>query len=464
MFEKFGITFLLILVMLAFAIPSSMAKTAAPQIVQSGSQVESFLFPSQYAPSYIDSSTTVGPDGSVYSIARGNVFLKVGPDGTNTLIPIVTNNSGARQRGTTILYSNGYLWLSAFEGYIRIRPDGSEGLFHQQPFDSAPTAGPDGVYFPAPPQCTYDFQTRLQTCFGAIERIGLDFKKTYFPIGKPVTSPYVDAAAAGSMVFGPDNTLYFQYFAADRNLHTYPYGQLGKLSRTGLVTISASRNLCGDAALFANGATSKFVYQRGNIYFIGEVPAPNAGYDFSLCKIDATGNYKTLISNLPYADRYIVGSITADKEGNIWIGDLLGKGLYAYNTANGTTSGPYAPSLIPSAGDTLFTGPDDNIYFFSLNTTLHRELVNAYVQHLETLAPTAIGLSSAPSATDLYVSESIFSGPYTAVSLNPAVATVTPASSLVGRFNVARSGAGSTTIKITDVYGNVRYEPVSVTM
>ena len=34
--------------------------------------------------------------------------------------------------------------------------------------------------------------------------------------------------------------------------------------------------------------------------------------------------------------------------------DLLAKGLYAYNTASGTTSGPYVTSLFPPAGDTLF--------------------------------------------------------------------------------------------------------------
>ena len=64
--------------------------------------------------------------------------------------------------------------------------------------------------------------------------------------------------------------------------------------------------------------------------------------------------------------------------------------------------------------------------------------------------PSVVGLLPSDAAMNFYVSEPIAGGPWRAVSLNPATATVTPVSSSAGRFSVTQVGHGSTSIKVTD--------------
>jgi hypothetical protein len=78
--------------------------------------------------------------------------------------------------------------------------------------------------------------------------------------------------------------------------------------------------------------------------------------------------------------------------------------------------------------------------------------------------PTSVNLSFAGQKIDFMVSEPLKSGPWTAYSLNPAVATAGPGSFLLGKFAVTAVGPGSTAIVVTDAYGNSRNEPVTVTM
>jgi hypothetical protein len=138
-------------------------------------------------------------------------------------------------------------------------------------------------------------------------------------------------------------------------------------------------------------------------------------------------------------------------------------GAIVYHHRNGRNNGPRRsgrrerlrfippPESLPRPQNIYFFGayPSNQLYF------------GEYVRHQLSFTPSVVGLLYSDAAEDVYVSEPVKSGPWTAVSLNPAIATATPSLSTVGRFSVTEIGHGSTSIKVTDVYGNVEYLPVT---
>jgi hypothetical protein len=155
-------------------------------------------------------------------------------------------------------------------------------------------------------------------------------------------------------------------------------------------------------------------------------------------------------------------AIAVDAQANVWSAGLFGPGLASYNLVNKTVSSPVGPAGATLYSGYLYTGPDQDIYFFG-HYGPNQTLFGAYVRHQMVVTPDSIDLNSFDNASvEFFVTESVKGGaPWTVRSLDSGVAIVSPASSLVGRFHVSEVHAGSTTLVVTDALGNVSYLPVT---
>ena len=92
----------------------------------------------------------------------------------------------------------------------------------------------------------------------------------------------------------------------------------------------------------------------------------------------------------------------------------------------------------------MVSGPDQNIWWGGYH------VVGVYVRLVLSVQPTTINFPPGVGQMQtITVSEKKYYGPgWTATSLNPAVATVAPASS--NTFTVTSVGSGSTTIDVAD--------------
>ena len=409
--------------------PSGNSHGRVPAVVENGTDLELFTYPVGAGfPQF-----TFTPDGSAYAIFNFYYLIKVAPDGTTSFIPIPTRGPVGAQQYGSILYADGYLWFaSRFGGYFHMKPDGTNGTFHAQLFSNA-VAAPNGIVV-----------SRNDT----IEFVnGTTFARTDYAVPHPGIT---EMGSVRQMILGPDGRLYFEY--APPVGKTAPSDVLARLETNGTFTFFKGRNSCGIPQ-------SGFVNARNAIYFVGGAPNVSA----RLCRVTYVGTYSSLSAPHFHPPNGFFSNAAADSDGNVWVANVLGAGLYSYATSTGTTSGPYEYGVLDNLGNWVVVGPDQNVWTYGYLAT-DKPFFGAYVRHLETFTPTSVSLSALDPASDFYVTEPVKSAPWTAYSLNPAIATVSPASSIVGRFKVTSVAAGSTSIVVTDVYGNVRSEPVTVTV
>ncbi len=404
-------------------------------------------------------NVTFTPDGSAYSIVRDGI-LRIAPDGTKSFVGGASTYGGF-STSQRLVYSNGFLWIEGHQGLVRMHPDGTDSRYFQLPSANGQrqltnlTAGANGIYY------TYYDQTESfpdgSTLVGPVlASISNSFVQTIYPLVAPVVvrNNYYNGPNVGSIVYGPDGNVYFEY-----NKLTGKPLSFGRVTPTGVVTLFTSPNPCGGA--------QRFVYEKGLFYFFGYMEGSGTSNQAmnALCRvIPSTGQYTTVATNSTSPSGPTSLGIVADDDGNLWTSGFFGPGLSSYNAKTGATFGPVDPNVVNVSNrygrPSLYIGPDQNIYFFGSYAS-NQLYFGAYVRHQMSFTPSAVGLVYSDSAMNFYVSEPIAGGPWTAVSLNPAVATVTPASSSVGRFSVTEVGLGSTSIEVTDVYGNVRYVPVT---
>jgi hypothetical protein len=323
-----------------------------------------------------------------------------------------------------------------------MKPDGTNVTYHQQAFGNPVAPAPGGVY------------VALSTGIEFID--GTTYRRSLYPI---VYDDVAQFNSVGPMTLGKDGRLYFDFEPNSSFLH-----HLARLNVDGTATVFAGTNVCGAPA--GNG-TSRLVASASAIYFIGR----NDGY--VLCRTTYTGFFAQLTppysyvygSVRPYAAQVGIGigiGIDIDGDGNVWTANVIGAGLYSYNALTSQVAGPYQPNVLQSLGGDLNVGPDQNVWVYG-EYAVNQVFYGAYVRHLETFAPTSVNLSFVGQALDFYVSEPVKSAPWTAYSRNPAVASVSPGSYVLGKFKVTAVSPGSTAIVVTDAYGNARQEPVTVT-
>ena len=397
------------------------------------------------------------PDGSAYSLVR-NGILRVAPDGTKSFVN-ATGSAAEIKVGGRLMYSNGFLWYEVNQGLIRVHPDGTNPRYLQVPsalgqraLDNL-TAGANGIYY------TYYNQTSSSsgaTLEGPVlASITNAFVKTIYPLVAPVPLKYgeYNGPTVASIVYGPDGNVYFEYGKIPGKPLSF-----GRVTPAGVVTLFTSPDRCGGA--------QRLVYSSGSFYFFSstEPSGPTPGTNLFCRVAPSTGQYTLLMTKTALSLANLHVGVTADNDGNLWTSGFFGSGLFSYNLATGAVSGPIDPSVVNVYNSyqypALYTGPDQNIYFFG-DYAFNQIYFGAYVRHRMSFTPSVAGLLPSDTAMDVYVSEPVKGGPWTATSLNPAIATVTPASSSIGRFSVTEVGHGSTSIKVTDVYGNVAYLPVT---
>ncbi len=383
----------------------------APNVVENGSDLVLYHFNNNSSP-----NIAFDPAGNIYAGVKNGV-LTIAPDGTNGFIPAYPAGGG------DIAFAAGFLWINAYEGVVRLRTDGSDRLYFQLGGRDRTvlTAGPDGVYF-----SFVDLTGEVQ-----IARLSaVKPKLTLFPLGK---GRYQQTRSDVKLVMGADGRMYFDSAEGGHG------ERLGRLETNGTITFFKGTNTCG-------AITGDLIRGPAALYYIA-APAPEAG--LRLCRVTYAGNYAALSPTLPGAGPT---SLTADDSGDVWTANLYGAGLYSLNVPTGKLSGPIDLGGIPISA--LRTGPDENVWFYTENA-LRQVFLGAYVRHAMAFVPTTLTLSAASPSYDFFVSEPVAAGRYSAVSLDPSVATVSPASSPVGRFTVTETGHGKTSIMVTDSYGNV---------
>jgi hypothetical protein len=405
-----------------------------PAIVETGNAVETFTVPQN-----IQRPVAIGPDGSSYAVYNSYYVVKIAPDGSTSYIAIQFPVPNHATEYGGIVYADGYLWFESFEGYIHMKPDGTNVTYHQQQFGNPLTAAPNGVYV---------------TLTGGVEFIdGTTFKRTLYPV---IYNGVQQNRSVGAMTIGPDGRLY-----VDFTPNTSSVDMLARLESDGTYTFFGKKNTaCGRPTAYQY---ARFVSTKQAIYFIGE---PNES-SYDLCRVSYTGLFTRLTAPFTYtvsSSRYSPQeAIDADNAGNVWVANVIGTGLYSYSAATAQTLGPYEPTVLQNLGGYLRVGPDQNVWLYGLYAN-YQSFYGAYVRHYESFMPTSVNLSFVGQNIDFMVSETLKSGPWTAYSLNPSVATVGPGSFLLGKFDVTAVSPGSTAIVITDAYGNSRNEPVTVTV
>ena len=103
---------------------------------------------------------------------------------------------------------------------------------------------------------------------------------------------------------------------------------------------------------------------------------------------------------------------------------------------------------------TIVAGPDNNLWFAEYN------YIGVYIRFVLTVEPRSISFSGTGQTQTITVSEKHYRGGWTAISLNPAVATVAPSSPTT--FIVTAVGSGSTSIDVADSTHNDSLVRVSV--
>jgi hypothetical protein len=403
-----------------------------PNVVENCSDVVLFHYPGNGV-----AALAFTPDGSAYSEYQNDI-LKIAPDGTMTLLP--ENDRMEPDRGQNIVYSNGYLWYEVYHGIVRIRPDGSEHRFFQFTltrdglhYPSYMTAGADGLYF------NFVTRTYFQPSVYHIGRLDARGVLTVFSL------PATYAAINDLPMVWAAGHLYFEYSDSTRS----SVGSLGRLESTGAITLLPGSSHC------LGGST--LVAARNALYSIGAAYDASLNYlGEALCRATLRGNFATLTAPTQHA---FFGYIGVDAQDDLWTTNFFGNGLYSYDIATASVSGPFEPSLLPAPGLYVYVGPDQNVWTFTRNAG--QGFVAIYVRHVLMFEPTTVDVSAGAPAARFITIESLLRGPWTAKSLNPAIATVAPAMSQSGRFTVTEVAPGDTSIAVTDLYGNVLYEPVT---
>jgi streptogramin lyase len=421
--------------------PTAFSTAQRPNVVENGSDVVVRPFAT---PLYFQSKGfTFTPDGTIYfPYGFGGAIDRFDQAGNFTTISVPrASNQGP------IIYAHGSLWtLAGSSGIVKFDVDGSRQHWFPLTFpgyiaqSSDIAARSDGTYVAT----TLLSAMGVNTGAGAIERINAQsvIQTTLIPYAVPTISS------------GSDGNIYFSYAGSSNATG------IGRIAPSGAITYFPVIN-----------GPQKPVYSNGYVYFFqyyivnGTGGNPTETYvDFS--KMNATTGVVTHIG-LPVnvGDAASPGQISIDQGGNLWLsvetssyyGTYL---LYGYDVYNGRFTGPIEPSIISDLyyGD-VAVGPDDNVYSFAFyeNST---PAIDVYVRKVQTLEPAGLSVTTASPGT-FSIRETNYAGPWTAVSLSPGVATVSPATSTTGTFSVTEVAHGTTQIKVEDRLGNVSDETIT---
>jgi hypothetical protein len=431
-------------VILAMILPPSVRADRAPfktrpRVVENGSDVVTLPFPAD-TPGGTATNIAFGPDGTAYFVDAPNELASVSPAGVYTKIPV------PRASAPQILFARGNLWMSAgSSGVVEVAPNGSHSRWYA--FNNA-----NGGFYATgiamgPKNAVYVGGFNNSPTLGLVGTFeSIDTHGVATAIPTPVVPSRFAFNKAGQLYFGYSNGAEgFARLETDGSttLLPWPYPRY----------------------TFDNGLQSFVSSVDGNIYFSTYVYPPTGDYVGFFGRISPSGVITQI--PLPLQDNSYLDDISTDFGGNVWLAYQTTSQfheLYQYDIYNGKFTGPYEPTLIDQVYAGPFVGPDDNIWTVRFDTDIHHYYepmaFQVFVRKIQTLEPASISVA-AGIPTPFTILETHFNGPWTAVSLNPSVATVSPASSASGQFTVSETGPGSTSIMVKDNLGNFSYETVS---
>jgi virginiamycin B lyase len=300
------------------------------------------------------------------------------------------------------LGSDQNFWVTTFKGGVvaRVTPEGVETDFPVAPANAdmfSITAGPDGALWFT--ECE-DFST------GGIGRITTSGTYTLYPTG-----------CAFVVTSGPDGNIWFDNDAAS----------ISKMSPQGVVlgTYDVGDNFINDIAAGPDGA----------LYATGETKDP---FHFDLVKVTTNGTV-THYGAATFPDG--AAGITNGPDGNLWI-SLSTPPSHHLVTFDPVTK-TFGPKIKSPASGFLTVGPDDDLWVQGWP-----DAVYTYVLRAITLGPRPVTVSVGHTA-DLTVSETNYTGQWTALVSKPTIATITPDSSN-GTFVVTGIAPGTTRITVYD--------------
>lgn len=292
-----------------------------------------------------------------------------------------------------------------------------------------------------------------------IARITPSFVETDFQVTQGVSD--------GKIVSGPDGALWFPECSPD--------GQSGAVARVdtqgnftayagacaSVLTIGSDENIwfSGGPNIYVMTTAGQMIAQYplgftsvsqmltgpdGNIYAWGCV---GTNGDCSLVSVSPQGivTFQTDLGGL------FVRAMAVGPDGNMWFES--DNKLITFNFANKTV-GHTVHCVGCHLEDALAAGPDNNIWAGSLNGT------ETYLLRTMTASPSAFSVKVGKSV-DVTVSETNYSGTWTASTPNPPLVSLNP-NSQNGQFHITGLAPGNTTVVIVDSMFNSI--PVTVTV
>ncbi|HEY7982338.1 MAG TPA: Ig-like domain-containing protein [Candidatus Eremiobacteraceae bacterium] len=279
------------------------------------------------------------------------------------------------------------------------------------------------------------------------------------------------SAALASIIPGPDGRLWFIECSSPTA------GGIGAIATSGSSTLYATGceqvlavgsdgNIWfGDAATLANMTPQGVMigqYAVGDNYFSGIASGSdgalyvlggfNSGSD-ELVRVQMDGTIGHIAD-----DRVgdALRGIASGPDGNLWISAVKGGSRHLITFDPASQSFTSARIKAPAWGPNMVWGPDDNLWMLDRS----RAGVYTYLRTAMTLSPRPITVQVGHTA-NLNVTETNYSGQWTAASKNQSTASVT-ANSNNGTFVVTGVAAGTTFVTVSDTMYNSASVKVSV--
>lgn len=310
------------------------------------------------------------------------------------------------------------LWVTTLAGVVaRVTPQGQETDFAVAPSNinlGNIISGPDGaLWFTG---CSHDESA------GGIGRVDTSGVSTFYPLG-----------CRSVIASGPDGNIWF----GDLGVNIYSMTTQGTLVGTYFV---------GDEFLFW-GLTAG---SDGAMYAVST--APPVG-DRELVRVSTSGTVTHLGNDL---ENDPISALILGPDGNLWIAAPRDSSSYLVTFDPGTQSFDQRVRGPRQAGGPLLLGPDGNIWASDARTSS----VDTYIIQAMTVTPKQLTISVGHHA-GISVTETNYSGGWTAVATNPTIAGVTPKSQS-GTFEVTGVAPGTTSVTVYDTMYNSIAVKVSV--
>jgi virginiamycin B lyase len=394
-----------------------------PKVVQSGQVPRHWVMFSEPTANDTPYGITRGPDHDLWFTVQGNVG-KIGTIDYSGTIHEFTIPGSSAPWDITAGHDGRLWWADHLDGDLgAITTTGTMTLYHLGAngigANGGITAGPLGnVWFPA------------GNGMGEITPSGV---VTYFTLPHP----------AFEVTEGPDGNIWY----TDPNVNPTI---VGKMTPTGTVTEYPLSGVHGGAVGIVAGPD-------GNLWTL--IAGSNPGIIVRITTSGVITEYDT-----PTDVNGSTNRIVAGRDNNLWYTRNSAAQSDVQYVGQITTSGKITEYRYPASNSDdsylggLAIGADGNVWFVQ---TTGDDGIDAYVRLVLVATPGSVAFSGIDESQDVSITETDYSGTWTATTSNPGVATVAQGT-IPNVFVISSTGAGSATITVVDSRHNSLAVAVSV--